>query len=71
MRALAFEAPEAMKKSTQIHRFEVQVLAPVSDRWRWQVCANREAIVCGEEATREAAQIEGDTALLFLLSLGK
>jgi hypothetical protein len=59
-----------MKKSAQKLRFEVQVLAPVSGRWRWQVCANREAIVCGEEATREAAESEGDTALLFLLSLG-
>ena len=59
-----------MKKSAKTPRFEVQVLAPVSGRWRWQVCASREAIVCGEETSREAAQSEGDTALLLLRSLG-
>jgi hypothetical protein len=46
---------------------EVKVTALKPERWEWQVCESDTLIMSGYETSRESAQIEGDSALLFLL----
>jgi hypothetical protein len=43
----------------------VQALLP--EKWEWQVCQSGELLMSGYETSRETAQIEGNSALFYLL----
>jgi hypothetical protein len=47
--------------------FEVKLTAVKPERWEWQVCQSDELIMSGYAASRETAQVEGDSALFLLL----
>jgi hypothetical protein len=59
-----------MGKSYRARLLEVSLIALERDRWEWQVCENDTPIVMGYATTRETAQIDGDSALFLLLSIG-
>jgi hypothetical protein len=59
-----------MAKSFRPRLLEVSVIHLKPDRWEWQVCEGETMVMIGFEASREAAQIEGDNALFKLLSAG-
>ena len=47
--------------------FEVKLTALLPERWEWQVCESDALIMSGYAASRETAQVEGDSALFLLL----
>lgn len=46
---------------------EVSVVALEPTRWEWQVCEGTKLVMSGYETSRETAQVEGDSALFYLL----
>jgi hypothetical protein len=46
---------------------EVKITALMPTRWEWQVCEKDTPIMSGFAASRETAQIDGDSALFLLL----
>jgi hypothetical protein len=56
-----------MAKAPNSRLLEVKLAALGPKRWEWQVCERDEPIMSGYEATRETAQIEGNSALFLLL----
>jgi hypothetical protein len=46
---------------------EVSVVAILPTRWEWKVCEGDKLLMSGCETSRETAQIEGDSALFYLL----
>jgi len=59
-----------MAKSYRTRLLEVRIIALKPDRWEWQVCEGDTPTTMGYATTRETAQIEGDSAQFFLLSVG-
>jgi hypothetical protein len=58
------------KKSNPRLLLEVTVIPLEPTRWEWRVYEGDTPVMIGFEASRETAQIEGDSALLRLLSVG-
>jgi hypothetical protein len=56
-----------MAKAPQPRLLEVRPIALNPGRWEWQVCNGDAMLMSGHEASRETAQIEGDSALFLLL----
>jgi hypothetical protein len=56
-----------MAKAPRARLLEVKLTALHPGRWEWQVCKGEAMIMSGYEASRETAQIEGDSALFLLL----
>ena len=56
-----------MAQSPLSRLLEVKVTALRPERWEWQLCESDTLIMSGYEASRETAQIEGDSALFLLL----
>jgi hypothetical protein len=56
-----------MAKSPRTALLEVKLTALAPAKWEWQVCEGETTILSGRETSRETAQIEGDSALFFLL----
>jgi hypothetical protein len=46
---------------------EVKLTAVGPTLWEWRVCESDAPIMSGYEASRETAQVEGDSALFLLL----
>jgi hypothetical protein len=59
-----------MSKSFQIRLLSVGVTAQQPTLWKWTVSDSEREVVHGYATSRETAQIDGDTALFKLLSLG-
>jgi hypothetical protein len=59
-----------MPKSPYRPLLEVSVVALEPTQWEWQVNEGDATVMSGYETSRETAQIEGDSALFFLLSSG-
>jgi hypothetical protein len=53
--------------NTPARLLEVKLTALKPGRWQWQVCESEKPLMSGYEASRETAQIEGDSALFLLL----
>jgi hypothetical protein len=56
-----------MAKALRSRLLEVKVTALLPQRWEWQVCERDALIMSGYAASRELAQIDGDSALFLLL----
>jgi hypothetical protein len=56
-----------MARTPQPRLLEVRLIALNLGRWEWQVCNGEAMLMSGYEASRETAQIEGDSALFLLL----
>lgn len=54
-----------------IRFLEVDVTYIEPNRWKWTVFESDVEVACGFETSRETAQIEGDSALSVLLSIGR
>jgi hypothetical protein len=50
--------------------FEVSVVAIAPTQWEWRVLEGDATVMSGYETSRETAQVEGNSALFFLLSSG-
>ena len=59
-----------MAQKSPVQLLEVTVASLQPTLWKWQVCDRDEEIVYGYEASRETAQIRGDSALFALLAKG-
>jgi len=59
-----------MSKNFQIRLLSVGVTAQQPTLWKWTVSDSEREVVHGYATSRETAQIDGDTALFKLLSLG-
>ena len=59
-----------MAKTRYQHMLEVSVAAIAPTQWEWRVSEGGAVVMSGYETSRETAQIEGDSALFFLLSSG-
>jgi hypothetical protein len=46
---------------------EVKLIALCPEEWEWQVCEGDMLVMSGHETSRETAQIEGNSALFYLL----
>jgi hypothetical protein len=57
-----------MARKTYQRMLEVSVIALAPTRWEWRVSEGDAVVMSGHETSRETAQIEGDSALFFLLS---
>jgi hypothetical protein len=57
-----------MARKTYQRMLEVSVIALAHTRWEWRVSEADAVVMSGHETSRETAQIEGDSALFFLLS---
>ena len=60
-----------MAKSYRARLLEVTVRAQEPTLWKWDISEHGQEVMYGYETSREAAQIEGDTALFRLLSEGQ
>ena len=56
-----------MAETRHSRLLEVKLTAVGATRWEWQVCEGDTLLMSGYEASRETAQIEGDSALFLLL----
>jgi hypothetical protein len=56
-----------MAKFLRTRLLEVKVQALLPEKWEWQVCQSGELLMSGYETSRETAQIEGNSALFYLL----
>jgi hypothetical protein len=56
-----------MAKSLGTRLLEVKLIALLPAKWEWQVCESDVLIMSGYETSRETAQIEGNSALFYLL----
>lgn len=56
-----------MGKPSYHRLLEVSVVALEPTRWEWQVCEGTKLVMSGYETSRETAQVEGDSALFYLL----
>jgi hypothetical protein len=59
-----------MAKTSYQRMLEVSVAAIAPTQWEWRVSEGEAMVMSGYETSRETAQIEGDSALFFLLSSG-
>ncbi len=59
-----------MVKRSLIRLLEVTVTAQEPTLWKWDVSEGGTEVLHGYETSREAAQIDGDSALFALLSAG-
>jgi hypothetical protein len=59
------------KKSNPRLLLEVTVIPLEPTRWEWRVYEGDTPVMIGFETSRETAQIEGDSALFRLLSVGQ
>jgi hypothetical protein len=59
-----------MAKKSHPRLLEVTVIQLEPTRWEWRVYEGDTPLMTGFETSRETAQIEGDGALLRLLSAG-
>ena len=60
-----------MAKSFRARLLQVTVTAEAPTLWKWDIAEHGREVIYGYETSREAAQIEGDTALFRLLSEGQ
>ena len=56
-----------MAKFTAVRMLEVRLIALLPQKWEWQVWKDDLLLMSGHESSRETAQIEGDSALFYLL----
>jgi hypothetical protein len=56
-----------MANFTGISMFEVRLIALLPQKWEWQVWKDDKLLMSGHETSRETAQIEGNSALFYLL----
>jgi hypothetical protein len=56
-----------MANFTGISMFEVRLIALLPQKWEWQVWNDDKLLMSGHETSRETAQIEGNSALFYLL----
>ena len=59
-----------MAKKSHPRLLEVTVFPLEPTRWEWRVYEGDTPLMTGFETSRETAQIEGDSALFRLLSVG-
>jgi len=59
------------KKPVYAHLLDVTVTAQEPTRWRWHISEHAVEVMHGYATSRETAQIDGDSALFKLLSVGK
>ena len=59
-----------MSKKFRIRLLNVEVTAQQPTLWKWTVSESEREVVYGYATSRETAQIDGDSALFKLLSLG-
>jgi hypothetical protein len=59
-----------MTKKSYQRLLEVSVAAIAPTQWEWRVSEGEATVMSGYETSRETAQVEGDSALFFLLSSG-
>lgn len=56
-----------MAKFLGTRLLEVKLTALRPEKWEWQVCESDTLVMSGHETSRETAQIEGNSALFYLL----
>jgi hypothetical protein len=56
-----------MAKFPAMCMLEVRLIALLPQKWEWQVWEANMLLMSGRETSRETAQIEGDSALFYLL----
>jgi len=59
-----------MAKKSNARLLDVTVIALEPTLWEWRVYEGDTPLMTGFETSRETAQIEGDSALFRLLSVG-
>jgi hypothetical protein len=59
-----------MAKTSYQCMLQVSVAAIAPTQWEWRVSEGDAMVMSGYQTSRETAQIEGDSALFFLLSSG-
>jgi hypothetical protein len=57
-----------MAKISYQPMLEVSVVAIAPTQWEWRVSEGDAVVMSGYETSRETAQVEGDSALFFMLS---
>ncbi|MDI4239272.1 MULTISPECIES: hypothetical protein [unclassified Bradyrhizobium] len=56
-----------MAKLPAMRMLEVTLIALLPQKWEWQVWEADMLLMSGHETSRETAQIEGNSALFYLL----
>jgi hypothetical protein len=56
-----------MAKFLGTRLLEVKLIALPPEKWEWQVCESDTLVMSGHKMSRETAQIEGNSALFYLL----
>jgi len=64
------EVSVARKSIAENSATQKKSAAIASTQWEWRVSEGGAVVMSGYETSRETAQIEGDSALFFLLSSG-
>jgi len=60
-----------MGNTPSVRLLEVTVTAQEPTLWKWAISEGDVEVAHGYETSREAAQIDGDSALFTMLSLGE
>lgn len=62
---------EMAKKPSYARLLDVTVMAQKPTLWRWHISEHAVEVMYGFATSRETAQIDADSALFKLLSIGK